>query len=77
MSSCSFGIFFFLSYLLESIFHQLLGFTFIFVKNTDQKNANLKFCLISPMERLLSGSLKGNFDSFRGSEFEFQIYSDN
>ena len=44
----SLGIFFFLSCLIESIFHQLSGSTFIFVKNTDQKAANLTFCLILP-----------------------------
>ena len=36
----SLGIFFFLSCLIESIFHQLLGPTFIFVKNTHQITAN-------------------------------------
>ena len=43
----SLGIFFLLSCLRES-FHQLSGSTFIFVKNTHQKAANLLFCLISP-----------------------------
>ena len=38
MSSGSLGIFLFVSYLIESIFHKLLGSTFIFVKNTDQKS---------------------------------------
>ena len=47
----SLGIFFFLSCLIESIFHQLSGSTFIFVKNTDQKAANLMFCLISPVAK--------------------------
>ena len=45
----SLGIFFFLSCLIESIFHQLSGSTFIFVKNTHKKAANLMFCLISPV----------------------------
>ena len=37
------GIFFFLSCLIDSISHQLSGSTFIFVKNTHQKAANLVF----------------------------------
>ena len=45
----SLGIFFFLSCLIESIFHQLSGSTFIFVKNTHQKTPNLRFWLISPV----------------------------
>ena len=34
----SVGIFFFLSCLMERIFHHLSGSTFIFVKNTNQKS---------------------------------------
>ena len=45
----SLGILFFLSCLIESIFHQLSGSTFIFVKNTHQKAANLMFGLILPV----------------------------
>ena len=45
----SLGIFFFLSCLIESIFHQLSGSTFLFVKNTHQKAANLTFGLILPV----------------------------
>ena len=38
--------FFYLSCLMESFFHQLLGYTFFFVKNTHQKAPNFMFCLI-------------------------------
>ena len=55
----SLGIFFFLSCLIESIFHQLSGSTFIFVKNTHQKAANLMFCLISPVVQIPAWFLKG------------------
>ena len=48
----SLGIFFFLSCLMESFFHQLLGSTFIIVKNTHQKFANLLFCLILPVAQV-------------------------
>ena len=44
----SLGIFFFLNCLMESLLHQLSGSTFIFVKKTHQKAANLTFRLISP-----------------------------
>ena len=47
----SLGILFFLSCLIEGICHQLSGSTFIFVKNTHQKVANLMFCLISPVAK--------------------------
>ena len=47
----SLGILFFLSCLIESIFHQLSGPTFIFVKTTHQKDTNLMFCLISPVAK--------------------------
>ena len=47
----SLGIFFFLSCLMESLLHQLSGSTFIFVKNTHQKSANLMFCLILPVAK--------------------------
>ena len=40
----SFGIFFFLSCLMERLLYQL-------VKNTHQKAANLMFCLISPVAK--------------------------
>ena len=39
----SLGIFFFLSCLIESIFHQLSGSAFILVKNTHQKPQILRF----------------------------------
>ena len=48
----SLGIFFFLSCLMESFFYQLSGSTFIFVKNTRQKAANLMFCLILPVAKV-------------------------
>ena len=57
----SLGIFFFLSCLIESIFHQHSGSTFIFVKNTHQKAANLTFCLISPVARIPAWFLEGQF----------------
>ena len=44
-------IFFILSCLMESFLHQLSGSTFIFVKNTHQKSANLMFCLILPVAK--------------------------
>ena len=44
----SLGIFFLLGCLMESLLHQLSGYTFIFVKNTHQKAANLMFRLILP-----------------------------
>ena len=50
----SLGIFFFLSWLIESIFHQLSGSTFIFVKKTHQK------ATIIMWHRVLPGLLKGN-----------------
>ena len=55
----SLGIFFFLSCLIDSIFHQLSGSTFIFVKNTHQKAANLMFCLISPVAQIPAWFLEG------------------
>ena len=48
----SLRIFFFLSCLMESFFYQLLGSTFIFVKNTHQKAANLMFRLILPVAKV-------------------------
>ena len=57
----SFGIFFFLSCLIERIFHQLPGSTFIVVKNTHQKAANLMFCLISPVAQTPAWFLEGQF----------------
>ena len=47
----SLGILFFLSRLIENIVYQLLGSTFIFVKNTHQKASNLMCCLISPVAK--------------------------
>ena len=44
----SLGNFFFLSCLMEIFFHQILGSTNIFVKNTHQKAAILMFVLILP-----------------------------
>ena len=60
----SLGIFFFLSCLIESIFHQLSGSTFIFVKNTHQKAANLMFCLISPVAQSPAWSVEGQSKDF-------------
>ena len=57
----SLGIFFFLSCLIESIFHQLSGSTFIFVKNTHQKAANLMFGLISPVALTPACFLEGQY----------------
>ena len=42
----SLGNFFLLGCLMESLLHQLSGYTFIFFKNTHQKAANLMFPLI-------------------------------
>ena len=57
----SLGIFSFLSCLIESIFHQLSGSTFIFVKNTHQKAAHLTFCLISPVAQSPAWFLEGQY----------------
>ena len=57
----SFGIFFFLSYLMERFFYQLSGYTFIFVKNTRQKAANLMFRLISPVAKTPAWFLEGQY----------------
>ena len=54
-------IFFFLSCLIESIFHQLSGSTIIFVTNTLQKAANLMFCLISPVAKSPAWSVEGQY----------------
>ena len=43
------------------IFYQLSGSTFIFVKNTDQKAANLPFCLISPVAKTPAWFLEGQY----------------
>ena len=51
----SLEIFFFLSCLIESVFHQLSGSTLFFVRNTHQKPANLMFCLISPVAKSPEG----------------------
>ena len=47
----SLEIFFFLSCLIEKISHQISGSTFIFVKNTHQKFANLMFVQILPVAK--------------------------
>ena len=57
----SLGIFFFLSCLIESIFYQLSGSTFIFLKSTHQKTANLMFCLISPVAKSPACSVEGQY----------------
>ena len=62
----SLGIFFFLSCLIESIFYQLSGSTFIFVKSTHQKAANLVLCLISPVAKSPAWSVEGQFNPFSG-----------
>ena len=46
-----FGNFFFLSCLMDRLFYQLSRSTYIFVKNTHQKAANLMFCLILPVAK--------------------------
>ena len=61
----SLGIFFFLSCLIESIFHQLSGSTFIFVKNTHRKAANLMFGLISPVAQSPAWSVEGQYMSVK------------
>ena len=67
----SWGIFFFLSCLMKSFFHQHSGFSFIFVKNARHKAANFTFALILPEvdNLLLSGEeylllLRGVLDKF-------------
>ena len=55
----SFGIFFFLSCLMGRFFYLLSGYTFISVKNTHQKAANLMFRLISPVAKTPAWFLKG------------------
>ena len=60
----SLGIFFFLSCLIDSIFHQRSVSTFIFVKNTHQKAANLMFCLISPVAQSPAWSVEGEYNFF-------------
>ena len=57
----SLGIFFFLICLIGSIFHQLSGFTFIFVKNRQQKAANFMFCLISPVAQIPAWFPEGQY----------------
>ena len=73
----SLGIFFFLSCLIESIFHQLSGSTFIFVKNTQQKAANLMFGLILPVAKVPWCFLEGQFKSrfFYSFFFRFEKIS--
>ena len=55
----SLGIFFILSYLMESFLHKLSGSTFIFVKNTHQKAATLMFFLITPVAKTPDWFLEG------------------
>ena len=57
----SLGILFFLSCLIESIFHQLSGPTFIFVKTTHKKDTNLMFCLISHVAMIPAWFLDGQY----------------
>ena len=52
---------FFLSFLMESFFYQLLGSTFIFVPNTHQKAAHLIFGLILPVAKVPWCFLEGQF----------------
>ena len=54
-------IHFFLSCKMESLLHQLSESTFIFLKNTHQKTANLTFCLISPVAQIPAWFLEGQF----------------
>ena len=46
---------------MESLFHQLSGSTFIFVKNTDQKAANLMYFPVSPLAKTPAWFLEGQF----------------
>ena len=69
----SLGIFFFLSCLIESIFHQHSGSTFIFVKNTHQKAANLTSCLLSPVAQIPAWFLEGQFSSSKFRELVMMI----
>ena len=55
----SLGIIFFLNCLMEVFFHQLSGSTFIFVKNTHQKAADLTFGLILPVAMIPAWFLGG------------------
>ena len=52
---------FFPSCFIETFFPQLSGSTFILVKNTHQKAANLMFCLISPVAKTPACFLEGQF----------------
>ena len=52
---------FFLSCLIERFFHQFLGSTFILVKNTHHKTANLMVCLISPVAKTPVWFLEGQY----------------
>ena len=64
----SLGIFFLLSCLIEMIFHQLSGSTFIFVKNTHRKAGNLMFFLISPVAKTPALFLEGQSKSSSSSK---------
>ena len=46
---------------LREYFSPALGSTFIFVKNTHQKAANLMFCLISSVAKSPAWSLEGQY----------------
>ena len=58
----SLGVFFFLSCLMECFFPQLLGSTFIFVKNTHRKSENLMFGKILPVALTPARFLEGQFN---------------
>ena len=70
----SLGIFFFLSCLIDSIFHHLSGTTFFKVKNTHQKGANLTFCLISPVAKTPSWFLGVQSSGFLRPYFQNSFF---
>ena len=69
----SLGILFLLGCLMDSLLHQLSGYTFIFVKNTHQKAANLTFCLISPVAKIPAWFLKGNIKGVKKETWPLEI----
>ena len=70
----SLGICFLLGCFMESLLHKLSGYTFIFVKNTHQKAANLMFCLILPAAKVLWWFLGVQYtSSLRNTETDLYI----
>ena len=70
----SLGIFFFLSCLIKSFFHQLSGSTFIIVKNRHQKAANLMFGLLLPVVKVPWCFLEGQCMSILTYSMVFKAY---